>query len=72
MLREFSVRYPFICCAEGKVSLQGFTDSSGIGYNAVTYVKVVCNHGVSCNLWTGRSRLVLTKDCLMPLLELLN
>ena len=32
----------------------------------------MCSHGVSCNLWTGRSRLVPTKDCSMPRLEILS
>ena len=34
-------------------------------------MKVVCSHGIIYNLWTARSHLVPTKDCLMPRLELL-
>ena len=72
MLRELSFRRSVLCCAERKVQLHGFADSSGVAYCAVIYVKVTCSHEVSCNLWTARSRLVPTKHCLMPRLELLS
>ena len=38
--------------------LRGFADSSGVAYFVVIYMSVVCSFGVSCNLWTTRSRLV--------------
>ena len=72
MLRELSFRRSVFCCAERKVQLHGFADSSDIAYCAVIYARVMCSHGESCNLWTARSRLVPTKDCSMPQLEPLS
>ena len=72
MLKKLSFRYSVLCCTERKVQLHGFADSSCVSYCAVIYVRVMCSHGVSCNLWTARSRLVPTKDCSVPQLELLN
>ena len=72
ILRELSFRRSVICCAERKLQIHGFADSSGIPYCAVIYVRAMCSHGVNCNLWTARSRFVPTKDCSMPRLELLS
>ena len=58
MLRELSFRLPVLCCAERKVQLHGFADSSGVAYGSVIYMRVMCGYGVSCSLWATRSRLV--------------
>ena len=63
ILRELSFRRSVLRCAKRKVQLQGFAESSGVAYCAVTYVRVMCSHGVSCNLWTAGSRLLPTVRC---------
>ena len=70
MLWELRFMRSVLCWAERNVQLHDFADNSGVVFCAVIYVRVACSHWVSCNLWATRSRLVPTKDCSRPRLEL--
>ena len=65
-VKDLSFRLSVLCCVERKVQLHGFGDSSGIVYYVVISVRIVFNHGISCNIWTRASHLVPTKHCSLP------
>ena len=60
-----------LCCEERGVEIHGFCDSSGKGYGACVFVRVVCDHGVSVKLWTSKCRLAPVKELSIPRLELM-
>lgn len=62
-VKDLNFRLSVLCCAERKVQLHSFGDSSGIVYYVVISVRIVFNHGISCNIWTRASHLVPTKHC---------
>ena len=60
-----------LCFEERGVEIHGFCDSSGKGYGACVFVRVVCEHGVMVKLWTSKCRLAPLKEISIPRLELL-
>lgn len=44
-----------LCCVERKVQLHGFSDSPGVAYCIMIYVRIMCSHGVSLDLQIGKS-----------------
>ena len=69
-LGKVSVNRHILCYHCRDVELHGFCDSSGSAYCAVVYVKTVCCHGVTVNIWAGKSRVVPMKKMSIPRLEL--
>ena len=53
------------------VDIHGFCDSAGKAYCTIVFTKVSCSHGVSVNIWVGKSRLAPLKKLSIPRLELL-
>ena len=67
--RAVFVRRHVLCCTQRNVELH--CDSSAQACCAVVFVRVICSHGVSVTLWTGKCRYALMKNFSIARLELL-
>ena len=70
-LNKASVNRHVLCCDCCIIDIHEFCDSAGKAYCAVDFAKVSCSHGVSVNLWVGKSQLAPMRKLSNPRLELL-
>ena len=66
-LRDVSV----LCCTQSDVEPHGFGDSPSQAFCALVFVRVMCSHDVSVNLYARKCRLAPMRNFSIACVELL-